>query len=317
MNSETSASLAPSASPGTVPSVGAGAVSIVLITYNREHDIRKSLAALHERIGDGVEIVVIDNASTDGTPAVLREFEAKLPRLRCVRADRNLGVAGGRNLGIRESTGEILVFLDDDAEFRTEQPLEKITARFHADPTLGAMAFKIVNGEGGIRANEFPHWNKKLPPDTGFETSYFVGAGHALRKSALHAGLYPEEFFFSQEELYLCYQLVESGYRIVYDPEICVLHWQSGAGRLVNKRKWFLLLRNTLLTNHRFLPAFFRWLSVPVWALKIYIRCPDARMVAGAVAEFFKMRHLPEFAARPLPPEAFARIRRYGGRIWW
>ncbi len=303
----------------TAPSTDetASAISIILITYNREADIRKSLTALRGHVPDLVEILVIDNASTDGTSAVLREFEERMPGLRCIRADRNLGVAGGRNLGIQKATGEILVFLDDDAEFLSAQPLEKISARFHADATLGAMAFKIVNGEGGIRANEFPHWNKKLPPNEGFETSYFVGAGHALRKSALQGGLYPEEFFFSQEELFLSYLLIESGYRIVYDPEICVLHWQSGAGRLVNKRKWFLLLRNTLLTNHRFLPAFFRWLSVPVWALKIFVRCPDARMVAGAVAEFLKMRREPQFAARPLSATAFARIRRYGGRIWW
>jgi GT2 family glycosyltransferase len=295
----------------------AESVSIILITYNREPDIRKSLAALRDHVRGYSEILVIDNASTDGTPAVLQAFEKEMPGLRCIRADRNLGVAGGRNLGMREATGEILVFLDDDAEFLTEQPLEKITARFREDPSIGALAFKIVNGAGGVRDNEFPHWNKKLAKDVGFETAYFVGAGHALRKSALTSGLYPDAFFFSQEELFLCYLLIESGHRIVYFPEISVLHWQSGAGRLVNKRKWFLLLRNTLLTNHRFLPSFYAWLSVPVWAAKIFIRCPDFSMVFGAVREFLKMRHEPLYASRPFSAEAFARIRRHGGRVWW
>jgi GT2 family glycosyltransferase len=292
-------------------------VSIVLITYNREPDIRKSLADLRDHVNADTEILVIDNASTDGTPEVLRAFESEMPGLRCIRADRNLGVAGGRNLGIREAKGDILVFLDDDAEFLTKEPLGKITARFQEDPSIGALAFKIVNGAGGVRDNEFPHWNKKLPKDVGFEASYFVGAGHALRKSALQPELYPDTFFFSQEELFLSYLLIESEYRIVYMPEVSVLHWQSGAGRLVNKRKWYLLLRNTLLTNHRFLPSFYAWLSVPVWAAKIFIRCPDFFMVTGAVREFLKMRREPLFASRPFSAEAFARIRRHGGRVWW
>jgi GT2 family glycosyltransferase len=306
-----------SASGGPPSDSISDAVSIILITYNREPDIRKSLADLRDHVTADTEILVIDNASTDGTPAVLRAFESEMPGLRCIRADRNLGVAGGRNLGIREAKGDILVFLDDDAEFLTQSPLGKITARFQEDPSIGALAFKIVNGAGGVRDNEFPHWNKKLPKDVGFEASYFVGAGHALRKSALQPELYPDTFFFSQEELFLSYLLIESEYRIVYMPEVSVLHWQSGAGRLVNKRKWFLLLRNTLLTNHRFLPWFYVWLSVPVWAAKIFIRCPDFFMVIGAVGEFLKMRREPLFASRPFSTEAFARLRRYGGRVWW
>jgi GT2 family glycosyltransferase len=241
-----------SAEPPAVAAAEPEGLSLILITYNREDDIRQSLASLEPMAASVSEIIVVNNASTDGTSGVLRDFAARLPNLRVIEAEANLGVAGGRNRGMRAARGGILVFLDDDAEFLDADFAARIAARFAREPGLGALGLRIVDGEGNMRPNEFPHPDKSLPRDREFYIGYFVGAGHAIRRTALDAaGLYPEEFFYSQEEPYLCAALIEAGYRIAYFPEVTVRHWQSGAGRFVSARKWFLLLRNTLLMNHR------------------------------------------------------------------
>jgi GT2 family glycosyltransferase len=308
-------------SPQTFPSVALPAtqtVSLVLITYNREHDIRQSLEALVPLADTVLEIIVVDNASTDGSGTVLREFSERIANLRILDAGANLGVAGGRNLGMREARGGVLVVLDDDAEFLTPDFAARISARFAQDESVGALALKIVDENGVVRRNEFPHPNKKLPQDHEFETAYFVGAGHAIRRTALATvGDYPEVFFYSQEEAFLSAALIEAGYRIVFFPEVIVRHWQSGAGRFVSARKWFLLLRNTLLMNHRFLPATPYFWSIFVWSGKVIILSRSPRVVFGALREFLSMKSLPVFQRRPLRGRAFSYLHRRGGRVWW
>ena len=303
----------------TTPAPAAGpVVSLVLITYNREGDIRQSLTALAPLAPTVLEVIVVNNASTDGTAAVLAEFSARILNLRVLDAGANLGVAGGRNLGMRQARGEVLVFLDDDAEFLVPDFAARIAARFAREPALGALGLKIVDGEGNMRQNEFPHTDKSLPRDREFPIGYFVGAGHAIRRSALDAsGLYPEEFFYSQEEPFLCAALIEAGYRIAYFPEVVVRHWQSGAGRFVSARKWFLLLRNTLLMNHRFLPLLPYLWSVPLWSAKVLVLSRSPRVVLGALREYLSMTALPAFRRRPLRGAAYAYLRDNGGRVWW
>jgi GT2 family glycosyltransferase len=303
--------------PQTLPSAEQS-VSLVLITYNRELDIRQSLEALVPLASTVREIIVVNNASTDGTAAVLRDFAARIPTLRVIDAGSNLGVAGGRNLGMRAAAGELLVILDDDAEFLVPDFAARIAARFAQDDSLGAVALKIVDGEGGVRRNEFPHPNKSLPRDLEFEVSYFVGAGHAIRRAALDVvGYYPEEFFYSQEEIFLCTALVEAGYRITYFPDVTVRHWQSGAGRFVSARKWFLLLRNTLLMNHRFLPVIPYLFSIVVWSMKVAILSRSPLVVTGALREYLSMKSLPTFHRKPLKGAAYRYLLENGGRVWW
>lgn len=296
-------------------------ISIVLITYNRCTDIEKTLGVL-ESMAEGVhEIVVVNNASTDATPDVLREFAVRIPNLRVVDAPANLGVAGGRNLGIANATGDILFFLDDDAEILVPDFAERLSRKFASDPALGALAVKVVAPDGTVRKNEFPHWKKTLPADKPFEVSYFIGAGHAIRASALReldTEPYPEVFFYSQEELFLSYDLLSRGYRIEYFPDVTVLHWQSGAGRgAVNYRKWHLLLRNTLLVNRVFLPSPYYGLSFLVWSLKTLRICKRPGIIFSALADFRRLKEEPQFRRRPFSKDTFDRVRRNGGRVLW
>lgn len=83
--------------------------SIIIATYNRPHLLPRTVASAHEA-GDDVEVVVVDDASTDDTASVCKQ----LSNIKYVRLDRNQGVAGARNVGLLESSGELCSFLDDD-----------------------------------------------------------------------------------------------------------------------------------------------------------------------------------------------------------
>ena len=294
-------------------------IDVILITYNREKAIVRTLEKLREQCGTVNRIIVVDNASTDGTRSVVEGFSAGIPNLKIVSSGSNLGVSGGRNLGIRESEAEAMVFLDDDADFASPGFAERIKEGFARDPKIGAIACKVVDGATGrVRPNEIPHRNKtRLDPSRESDVAYFIGAGHAIRRSALKDVIaYPEGFFYSQEEIFLSYRIIKAGYRIVYFPDLEVLHWQAQTGRVVPRAKWVLLLRNTLLVNYAFLPWPLFTLSIPVWTLKVLIR-GGARAAISGLAGFRRALGARMVARQALSyPEAFG-IWKVGGRILW
>lgn len=295
-------------------------IDLIFITYNRAADIDRALAMVSSHQEQIQNIIVIDNASADSTREVLEKHRILISNLKVVYSSENLGVAGGRNVGFEQSTADIMVFLDDDAEI-VEVDFPAIIAKiFEADAKIGAVAFKVVNPFlNRVRPNEFPHWNKLLihsPVER--EVAYFIGAGHAISREAWKkVGNYPKDFFYSQEELFFCYGLIKQGYSILYTPAVTVLHRQSPTGRVTHQGKWLLLLRNTLLVNWCFLPFPFYLASVPVWCGKVLLRARNIRTVMEALREFEEMKMRPEFKRNPLGFLSFLDLVRRGGRFLW
>jgi glycosyltransferase involved in cell wall biosynthesis len=107
--------------------------SIVITTYNRSKLLARAIASA-QLAGRDPEIVVVDDASTDETRKVCRSLKG----IRYIRTDRRLGVAGARNVGIRESSGEYICFLDDDDE-RLPGSIDIQLDRLEADPHAGVV----------------------------------------------------------------------------------------------------------------------------------------------------------------------------------
>ena len=87
-------------------------VSVVVVTFNARHDITRCLEGVFAQSYADLEVIVVDNASTDGTPDVVRH---QFPRARLIVSRRNVGYGGGNNLGAATASGEIIVFLNPDA----------------------------------------------------------------------------------------------------------------------------------------------------------------------------------------------------------
>jgi GT2 family glycosyltransferase len=123
-------------------------VTIIVVTHSNGEACRHCLAALARSTPQpGVEILVIDNGSSDGTASVLAAAVERDPRVRVLRQDRNLGFAKAANVGFREAAGEIVVLLNDDTAVGPGW-LCRLVAHLEADPMLGLVC-PVTNQIGG------------------------------------------------------------------------------------------------------------------------------------------------------------------------
>lgn len=113
-------------------------ISLIITTFNRPQMLKRAVESARGA-GRNVEIVVVDDASEDETRDVCLALQA----IKYVRADRNQGVAGARNLGLLESTGTYIAFLDDD-DIRLPGSLDRQLALLEADPDAGFVASAVL-----------------------------------------------------------------------------------------------------------------------------------------------------------------------------
>jgi len=90
-------------------------VSVIIPTYNRAHLIGRAIESVLSQTYDCFEIVIVDDASTDGTERVIKHYTDK--RIRYIRSDKNMGLGAARNIGIESARGKYIAFLDDDDLF--------------------------------------------------------------------------------------------------------------------------------------------------------------------------------------------------------
>jgi hypothetical protein len=124
-------------------------VSVILPTCNRAQVLRRALHSVLEQTGVPLEVIVVDDASTDDTPQVLQEFMD--PRLRCLRLPARQGAAAARNAGIRESRGAWLAFLDSDDEWLPGFLEAVLGAAQGSDERLGVLYTRFERLDGKRR----------------------------------------------------------------------------------------------------------------------------------------------------------------------
>jgi GT2 family glycosyltransferase len=229
-------------------------ISYIIVTYGRKDDLLECVKSINDNaISKDFEIIVVDNKNEIEVKKTVSSFE----NVRYFALDRNLGVAGGRNFGISVAKGHYFFFIDDDAIFKTYGFDKKVLDRFKGHKEIGAVAFKILNFRTlspNIGELPFPRRYVNDLQDLETSVSYFVGTGHAIRRDVLdRIGLYPEDFLYGGEELYLSYKIIRSGYSILYLPEVVVLHKKSSV-RLRRSVELEYEFRNKIVINRKFLP---------------------------------------------------------------
>ncbi|HTI89646.1 MAG TPA: glycosyltransferase family 2 protein [Puia sp.] len=249
-------------------------LSFVIITYNRPDDaldLAKNISQL-EKLEELVEEVIIVNNKSTVSYQLLEEFIRTQPHIpfRYFVTEENLGVSRGRNYAIRQSQAPILLFLDDDALIRNSDALSAIVEAFAEDPALGIAAFKIYYySTGEMQVNAFPHKrfaDRKDWPQ--FDTYYFSGAAHAIRRTVFETvGYYPENFFYGMEEYDLSFRALDAGYIIRYTDKVVILHKESPTGRLTprEKRKGMWVNKSTVAWKYLPLPYFLS--TALIWSL--------------------------------------------------
>jgi GT2 family glycosyltransferase len=209
-------------------------VSVIVVSMNRKEMLERCMRSVQKQALPNLEIVVVDNASCDGTGELVQRL---FPGVRYIYLSNNLGVAGGRNHGARISTGEFCVFVDDDAVFADDDTLDRMVSYFHSDDRLGCIAFRILSQSDGCEEyKSIPRVDKRAILGD-YECSYFCGAGFACRRSVfMELGLFWDPLFYIGEELDLSYRLMNRGHKILRASAISVVHYETPLARV--KGKW-------------------------------------------------------------------------------
>ena len=212
-------------------------VSVVLLCWNRREDVEEVMEHLARVEYPRLEIVVVDNASEDGTAEMVA---TRFPRVRLLRMAENLGIAG-YNAGFEVARGEYLVILDDDS-YPAPDAVGRMVGRFEIDPLLGVIAFDVRNAAGF-------RWQPGaiVPEASGTATAYqmsFNGAGFGIRRALFEQiGWYPAEFFLYWNEQDTAFRVLDAGYRIETRDDIVALHKFSPRNR-ASERAPFFYTRN-------------------------------------------------------------------------
>ena len=232
------------------PPAGRYDADVVILALDRVAETEAAVVSALAQCGLSRHVTVLDQGSA---PAALD----RLARLVAGRADAslwalagNLGVAGGRNVGSRLGHGRVIAGLDNDAEFADPHTLARAVAALDADPGLAALGLRIVAHDSG--RDDLASWGypRALLARAGecFDSATFVGAGHAIRRSAWEAaGEYDAALFFCWEELDFCLRAIALGWRIGYRGDIVVRHKVSPERRVGwSGSRWFLFVRNRI-----------------------------------------------------------------------
>lgn len=215
-------------------------VSVVILNYNGRKFLRGCLDSVSKTKYENFEVILVDNGSTDGS-CTLHSNDLNLPKLIFLKNIKNLGFAGGNNVGALKAHGEYVVFLNTDTEV-DEDWLQELISAMEADKNIGAaqcnlLKFdrKTVDGTGDF----VDHYGNGLSQHHGetLKKQYFSaieifsarGAAVMIRKQILYSvGCFDSSFFMLCEDVDLCWRIRLNGFKVVLVPKSVVYHFGSG-----------------------------------------------------------------------------------------
>lgn len=300
--------------------------SIVIITYNRPRDLLALLQNLVRCCADSSllkEIVVVNNASTEDYSEVEGFLQAEESVHICYhRANSNLGVARGRNLAVTMCSSECLVMLDDDCEMESVGFLEHLRDAFNSN--LGGRPIGIISfyvkyfSTLEPQVNAFPHKDYSGRQHLeSFETYYFAGGAHAIRRDLfLSVGGYPEDFFYGMEEYDLSYRVIKEGFCIQFLRGVVMLHKESPEGRKPRREVLLMMWRNKSVVAWKYLPITYFVSTVVLWSL-YYLRGSRGDL-RGFVQQFFQLSRIPlDVSRNPLRTDDMKYLRQCRARLFF
>lgn len=220
---------------GHRPTPDAYDADIIILALNRLAETTEAIKSALAQRGLACHVTVLDQGSEPEILEALARTFAKARNFALYTTPKNLGVAGGRNLATSLGHGQIILALDNDATFSHEWIAARAWRAFRYKPALGALGFAILAADGLTPDKSSWGYPSRLLArfKERFETTTFVGAGHAIRRVTwVAAGGYDPAFFFTWEEYDFCLKAIALNWRIEYDGALTVLHKVSPGARI-------------------------------------------------------------------------------------
>jgi hypothetical protein len=271
-------------------------VSIIIVTWNALPLLKQCLPSVVATAYDNLEIILADNASTDGSADWVRR---RYPDVRIVRHPENWLFCRGNNEAVPHATGEFVMLLNNDVEVPPGW-LNPLVDEMTAHPDVAAVQpkllqhgsrshFEYAGASGGfLDRYGYPFTRGRIfftieedrgQYDDACDVFWATGAAILLRRTVLmEVGLLDERFAMHMEEIDLCWRLQRAGYRVRVQPSSTVYHIGGGSLPRGDARKVYYNFRNSLLLLYKHLP-------VEDWQRVFATRCLlDAAAAARALA---------------------------------
>lgn len=299
-------------------------LSVITINYNGVKDTCELMDTLPLEDAS-LEVIVVDNASKEDEASTI---ERRYPQVKVIRSDRNLGFAGGNNLGILQARGQYMFFINNDTVFRGKRDdgrgkreevrdaFRSLIRRLESSDKIGMVCPKIrftwgdspIQYAGYTPLSPITIRNRSIgfgeadrgQHDTAHLTPYAHGAAMMVKREVVKkAGLMPECFFLYYEELDWSMIIRRAGYDIWYEPACTIYHKESQSTGQNSPLRTYYMTRNRLLfvkrngsTSSKYLSyAYLMGIVTPKDLLKYSIQLrPDlAKATIKGLYHFLKM----------------------------
>lgn len=238
-------------------------LSIIIVSYNTKEFLKKCLLSIaqHKPNKFTVEVIIVDNHSTDGSSNLVKK---EFPKVVLIENEKNLGFSKANNRGIQKAKGRYILFLNPDTEL-SQNVISEMVAFMDKNREVGAATCKILMPNGKMdeachrgfptpwRAFSYFLGLSKLFPRSRLFSSYTLGwknfekihkidacAGAFMmvrRKAGEEIGWWDENYFWYGEDLDFCYRLKEKGWEIDFVPTVSILHYKGVSAGIRNNSK--------------------------------------------------------------------------------
>ena len=223
-------------------------ISFVILTWNSEKYISRCLNALIDDLdqsGLSHEIFIVDNGSTDGTVAILKSYQSRYPeQIFPIFLEENRGTTFSRNLALKKAQGKYISVIDSDVEVLHAGTIKNLIETLESDTKIGLIAPKLLYADGRLQksTDKFPtifskisryfflkiieknENNQKSSPEIR-AVDCAISAMWVLKKEVLEkVGYFDEKIFYAPEDVDYCLRVWLSGYKVLYNPLVAVVH---------------------------------------------------------------------------------------------
>lgn len=247
-------------------------LSVIIVNYNVRFFLEQAIrAALKASVKLECEIIVVDNASIDGSKEMV---ETTFPNIQYIYLEENLGFSKANNIGIKASKGEYVLLLNPDTVV-AEDAFENSVKFMDENPDVGGLGVHMIDGSGSFLPESkrglptpsaafykifglsrlFPNSKKfgkyhlgYLDENQTHEVEILSGAYMMMRSSALEkSGLLDETFFMYGEDIDLSYRLIKAGFKNYYFPESRIIHYKGESTKKGSVNYVFVFYRAMLI----------------------------------------------------------------------